>query len=362
MQQYKDHPILMWLARLNFVFHFVFQWWVCLHLFDSEFMTGRPNELDDCTPDNNAERRPNGEGYGYAEENYACHFEGETAESYLPRIAFIIVVGLSSMFAFDQGCRSCEEGSTNPFLGVVDWVLWMIWLPMLCTDRCLRPNQEPERRNYPIVVPYIQSAAIDFFGAPVVVHALVVSGRFNFSEPRDEEDSSMTNYILLGLLSTWIHWATFALLDPWATFFGRESNNTKADWPLLVFVTRLFEVISRTLFLGCFSSAFGMWLAFLWVVADWFVLVCFMGRENDDPFCLVWSIFCYTASMRDAGFPSSKGSKNPGGSNFWSRDYAFFSTFRLLQLGFLLLMWSTDSLHYEIDTCETANDGVCDEA
>ena len=114
----------------------------------------------------------------------------------------------------------------------------------------------------------------DLVLTPVATAITILTGRFTLS---DNPNPALAAAVMCGLALSWIHWAAFSVLDPVsitigfmlrcfrltnhsraqvATRFGMEEN-PRAQWPALIFVTRLFEVASRTLFIGCVGAAYG---------------------------------------------------------------------------------------------------------
>ena len=80
-----------------------------------------------------------------------------------------------------------------------------------------------------------------------------------------------TSFAISAHLFPWIFWASFAVLDPVATRFGFHTENPRAQWSALIFVTRLFEVSSRTLFLGCVMAGYGP-LVIPMIAAEWILI------------------------------------------------------------------------------------------
>ena len=125
----------------------------------------------------------------------------------------------------------------------------------------------------------------------------------------------------------------------------------------MIFICRFCELSSRTLLLACVMAAYSA-VVIPMLMIEVFLATCSPSVINPLDAC-VSGLFCWTATIRDA----VDSQKYPGHSNFASRGFATYSSFRLLQLAVLLALWSVDfPLNpFSKNTCETAFNEVCEE-
>ena len=280
--------------------------------------------------------------------------------------AFFVLFIISRVFwtiacGGEAACISCHENSSNEtsagaVQGALDWVGWFLQIPMLCF--ACRPDQEAGQRTA-TTIPMAFAALQDLFLTPLATAITIMNGRLNL---HNNPNPALGLVVACALIFSWVFWASFAVLDPVATRFGFHTDNPKAQWSALIFVTRLFEVSSRTLFLGCVMAGYGP-LVIPMIIAEWIIIQtpqAFLADERrEPPLCAFTQLMCWSATICDARDSQT----TPGISNFASRGWAWHSSIRMAELIALLCLWSQGlpGLFFDGNYCIHANDGICDE-